>query len=457
MNTATVPASGSIRRRLIVQLVAGAAVLAALLFFVVQDLSRRLAENAQDNVLIASATSISDAMRVEGQAITVDIPYSALSMLGSVSDDRVFYAVLIDGELLTGYENLEGPEGGGAATGRYAGDDVRVVAVERTLSVAGTLREARVIVAQTRSGQQAVRATIAQVAATLGVGFFVLSVVSGILAANAAVRPLRRLTGSIARRGPDDLRPVTAPAPQEMLPLVSALNGFMERLKASLSRSEDFIAEAAHRVRTPLATVRTQAEIALRRVERPENRAALREMIRAIDESSRSAGQLLDHAVVTFRSDTLEQTAIDLQTLAEETAERLAPLAEMRDIDLIVAEDSMPAPTRGDPILLTSALRNVLDNAIKYGPEAGRVTMRSYVEDQYAILSVEDEGKGFPDGEQALTGRFARGANVGGIVGSGLGLTIVEEVVSTHGGQLILRNHPEGGGACVLLCLPYLP
>ena len=126
----------------------------------------------------------------------------------------------------------------------------------------------------------------------------------------------------------------------------------------------------------------------------------------------------------------------------------------LRDIGLSV-RNRAPARMQGDRILVQSALRNVLDNAIKYsGPESD-VTLTLRREDDMAALEVRDEGIGFPDGgAEPLTGRFVRGANVEGVVGSGLGLTIAEEVARAHGGRLSARNNEEGPGACVTLCFP---
>ena len=137
-------------------------------------------------------------------------------------------------------------------------------------------------------------------AAALSLAFFLVAVGLSIFAARASLRPLNAFAQAVSRRGPSDLRPLRRDAPPELAPLRGALNRLMDRLGQSIRRSEDFIAEAAHRVRTPLATVRAQAEIALRSAESEESRQRLRRIIRAVDESSRSAGQLLDHATVAL-------------------------------------------------------------------------------------------------------------------------------------------------------------
>ncbi|MEM9551591.1 MAG: sensor histidine kinase [Pseudomonadota bacterium] len=452
--TAPEQASGSIRRRLIIQLVAAAAVLTAALFVVVINLARNVAQDTQDSILMASVTSILDSLSAREGEIAVDIPYAALSMLGNVSEDRVFYRILADGTVLTGYGDLPDIDqlslgrDGAYQTDDFAGEAIRMASAQRQLSVDGAPVLVTVSVAQTRAGQRETVAQIARLGMLIGSAFFLASVVFAIVTARRAVRPLRDLAGAVSRRGPKDLRPVRGPVPSEMAPLVTSLNGFIARLGFSLSRSEDFIAEAAHRVRTPLSTVRTQAEIALRRVEKPENRAALKEMIRAIDESSRAAGQLLDHAMVTFRADQLERTDVDIAALASDLVDRLGPVADLRDISIEMDAKNGPVVS-GDAILIENALRNVLDNAIKYSPTDCEIQVSVEAQDREARITVRDHAGGFPPGIMSMTDRFSRGTNAEGTVGSGLGLTIAHEVMEAHGGRLSLQN--MGDGACVSL------
>lgn len=457
--TAIVPTNGSLRRRLTLQLVGSAAVLATILFLTVLGIARTVATETQDNTLTASLTAILDSISVQDAVLSIDIPYAAFSMLGTVGDERVFYRVTADGAFLTGYEDLPDAtstdaDGRGVLTARYKGEDVRIVSASRQLSVDGHPVEVRGSLAQTRAGHTATLAAILKRAILIGLGFFTVAVLLAILTAQSTIRPIQNLAASVSRRGPKDLRPVVAPVPAEMVSLVTSLNRFIERLSTTLTRSEDFIAEAAHRVRTPLATVRTQAEIALRRAERPEDRQSLKDMIRAIDESSRAAGQMLDHAMVTFRADQLDQVPVSLGVLVEELVERLRAVAELKDIRLIL-EHKEPVSVAVDPILVQNAVRNILDNAIKYSPEEQVVTAWVGIENDLAVVRVSDHGAGFPvvDADRLLD-RFARGDNVRATVGSGLGLTIAKEVVEAHGGHITISNQETGVGACVTLYFP---
>lgn len=458
--TAPVTPAGSIRRRLTLRLLLASAVLAGLLFLIVQNFARNLAQASQDNILDASVTSILEAATVQSGRIEIDIPYSALAMLGNVSDERVFYHVTVDGEHLTGYPDLPVSDVPPDQRGRrfetlsFLGESSRMVSASRLLAREDRPATVTVTIAQTRNGLEATLTAIWRNAAVLGLGFFAVAAALAVAAAQSAIDPLERLADSVSRRGPQDLRPLEARVPREMDPLVAALNRLMSRLQTTLARSEDFMAEAAHRVRTPLATVRAQAEVALRRSNEHTTRTTLKGMIHALDESSRAAGQLLDHAMVTFRSDQLEPVRLNPGDLVAETVRRLQPVAGLKDISITVVA---PAHVTmfGDAILIQSALGNLLDNAIKYSPTESDISVEMEADTTTCHFHVRDQGPGFPAGSgRRLTRRFARGSNSEGTVGSGLGLTIADEVARAHGGRLEIARNEEGSGACVTLALP---
>lgn len=449
------PVSGSLRDRLTVSLIGGAAVLALVLFFVVRNYAAQVAQQGQDSILAASVTAVLDAAAIRDGAVEIDIPYAAFSMLSTPSDDRVFYAIFQDGTFLSGYDDLTYTPDIASAGRRFQfnelrGVDVRQISASRTLIGADNRTTIQIALAQTQDALQDTRDQIARTAALFGLGFFALTGVLSLWVSSVTMGQLNRLTASVTKRGPQDLSPFKKPVPQEMAPLVQSLNSLMGRLDQSLSQSEDFIAEAAHRVRTPLATVRSYAEATLQRVTREDNREAMRSMMRAIDESSRAAGQLLDHAMITFRADHLERENINLRALVTDLALRLTPIAEMRDLTLVV--EGPDVPYAGDPILIQNAVRNMIDNALKYAPADSTVTI-SVGESSGPQIAVKDVGPGFQEDEIAtLALRFQRGRNAADTIGSGLGLTIAQDVAEAHGGTLVLSNTQEGG-ACVSLQL----
>ena len=449
---------GSIRRRLSGLLTLVAAIIAVFLYFLIQSVARQIAQSSQDNILVASAISIIDSVSFTKGELSIDLPYSSLSMLDTVTDERVFYSIKLDDKFLSGYKLLPQADvfksnNVAYLSSQFLDQDVRVVTVKRLFSINNHPVSLEVSVAQTLNGLKQTLAGTSRVSVIVGVTFFMITSILSFVLASSAVNPLARLTKSISKRGPKDLRPLAASVPAEMIPLVSSLNSLMHRLEKSLTRSEDFITEAAHRVRTPLTVVRAQAEITLRQIDKPRNRKNLKEIIRAIDESSRAAGQLLDHAMVTFRADNLALEKVNVCQLINDTVDRLRPLADLRDISLEV-ELFHPASVLGDTILLQNALYNIIDNAIKYSPIDSKVVTTVSLIDKNIQISVNDTGPGFNSGEPSkLIERFQRGENVEGIIGSGLGLTIVHEVVEAHKGHLEIKNL-LGGGACVSFFLP---
>ena len=452
--TSELKVSGSLQNRLMLTLISGAAVLGIILFFIVRGYAAQIAQNGQDDILEASLSSILDAIVIQDGSIEVDFPYASLSMLDTELDDRVFYSIYNDDILISGYEDLPLPEKINAEistfnTIKYKDTNARIASAKRILIGEKERITISVSIAQTQDALSRTLNRISKNVALFGSGFFILVTLLSYWATATTISPLMRLASSVTKRGPQDLSPFEKKVPSEMYPLVTSLNKLMTRLDLSLKQSEDFIAEAAHRVRTPLATVRSHADATLQRVSKKENRDALRSMVRAIDEASRAASQLLDHAMITFRSDNLQKEPINLNDLVQNLIDNLTPIAEMKDIELKFKQEDK-IKLYGDFILIQNAIRNLIDNALKYSPYEGIITV-SIGTSPISFLEIHDQGPGFPPKDlDNLTVRFARGQNSNGIVGSGLGLTIAKDVANAHGAKLKLTNH-EKGGACVTL------
>ncbi|MDP2738793.1 MAG: sensor histidine kinase [Pseudorhodobacter sp.] len=452
--------AGSLRRRLVLQLLGVAAVLAVLLYFTVRSASNDAAEATQDAILGAATTAIAEQLRATETEVEIDLPYSTFSMLGAMGEDRLFYRIQVGAETVTGYADLPLPAVVPAAlapefyNATYLDADLRIAAVSRSMIIGTAAVPVLVLVGQTRFGQNAIADQMANRAALLGLGFFALAVPLSLLSASSVFGPINRLAEAVGRRGPRDLRAVRHPTPSEMVPLVGALNGFVARLRAALSQTETFIAEAAHHIRTPLSTVRAEAEIALRQTKSEKTRKRLRAIIRAVEESARSASQLLDHAMVLYRSDQLEEVAVDLTEVTTGVVTAYTPTAELKELALNLHTGDAMLRVSGDRLLIESALRNLLDNAIKYSPPETRIDITLRPEAGRAVVRITDQGRGLSGASTAdLTRRFQRGANALDVVGSGLGLTIVAEVAAALGGTFALTANPTGG-TCATLSLP---
>lgn len=449
----------SLRRRLVWQFLVLSAALVLGLFLTVGWVADRASRASQDAVLGAAVTAITEGIRSVDDGLELDLPYATFSMLGAMGDERIFYALAVADRVVTGYEDLPAPPEAAQDmvpvfwNADYRGARLRLSAVARPMLIENRLQPVTVTLGQTRLGQAAIARDTARSAAWAALAFLVLALPVALLAAQAVLSPIRSLAEVMGRRGPRDLRPVRHPTPRELAPLLRALNGLIARLRGALDLAETFIFEAAHRIRTPLSLVRTEAELALSETTDEATRIRLRRMVRAIGESSRSANQILDHAMVMYRSDQFAAAPLDLAALTRAVVRAVAPLAEMRDIALSQAGLDSPCPIEGDERMLEIALRNILDNAVKYAAPEGQIAVSLEREGPMAVLRVQDHARGLSDDPAQLMARFRRGGNVGDIGGSGLGLTIVTEVAATHRGRFRLEPG-EREGTCALLHLP---
>lgn len=266
------------------------------------------------------------------------------------------------------------------------------------------------------------------------------------------LKPLDELASEVATRSPDNLSPLAARAvPREAQPLVAAINRVFYRLDSALENERRFTADAAHELRTPLAAARIQAQVA-QIAEKPKQRAhALAQTVAGLDRATRLVEQMLRLARLDPLGRLPQSRPVSLVELAQRVAAGVQDAMPAARIRLLLADDVPPVD--GDPELLEVALRNLLDNAIRYSPAGSEV--RVVVEKSVGgrVLSVQDNGPGVPADElPRLLERFYRGSSVSA-EGSGLGLTIVGRIAELHGALLELANR-EGGGLEVRLRWP---
>lgn len=260
-----------------------------------------------------------------------------------------------------------------------------------------------------------------------------------------ALRPLLGLVGEIKTREPQDLRPLPLePAPAEVAPLVDALNALLLRLEGAMERERAFTGDAAHELRTPLAGLRVQAQVALRATADADRQGALHRIIAGVDRATHLVEQLLLLSRLDMEEALDRPQAVDLQAIAEQVLDDLAPLSAGRRLEVHLSSVE-EAVVSGDPAQLGVLMRNLLDNAIRYGPEAADVRVELGVIAQEVILAISDRGPGIPAGRRhELFQRFHR---LGEALptGSGLGLSIVRKIVELHRAQISFTDRPGGG------------
>ncbi|WP_184054767.1 ATP-binding protein [Paraburkholderia sp. MM5384-R2] len=264
-------------------------------------------------------------------------------------------------------------------------------------------------------------------------------------AVREGVAPLKRLGRTIALRGPDDLAPVVmTQTPAEMSPVLDALNQLFERIHTVWETERRFTADAAHELRTPIAAIRTQAQVALAETDDALRQHALRATLEGCDRATRLVNQLLVLSRLESGA-TLELTKVDLSALAQRVVAELAPTAITKRQSLEF-NGARPCYVTGNEMLLAALVRNLVDNAIRYSPPGATVLIKTETDNDKAVLSVEDSGPGIADADRPRLGeRFFR---VSGTAesGSGLGWSIVQRIVDLHAATVNVRRSKTLGG-----------
>jgi two-component system sensor histidine kinase QseC len=267
------------------------------------------------------------------------------------------------------------------------------------------------------------------------------------------LRPVARLSDEIARRDPKYLEPISAKIPREITPLAERLNDLLARVQLSLESERRFTSDAAHELRTPLAAVKSQLQVALGAVDSSQQKRALDNALLACDRATHRVEQMLTLARLEQDAWRELSVPVNLHALAAQVIAEVAPLAASRHIELAL-EGSAEITVNVHAGLWAVLLRNLLDNAVRYAPERTAVTVRTLRTDAGNELQVWDEGPGIPPEQIASAlARFHRLDNADQS-GSGLGLSIVARISDLYGATLKLDVGASGGGLCARVILP---
>jgi two-component system, OmpR family, sensor histidine kinase TctE len=301
------------------------------------------------------------------------------------------------------------------------------------------------------------------------------------LALARGLNPLNRLQLHIRRRESTDLSPIDErDAPEEVAPLVLAINDLLARLDQSIAAQKQFLADAAHQLKTPLAGLRTQAELAAREIDAGTNdahtlKATLQNIALSSERAAHSVNQLLAMARAENSDISTTRQRFDLAACVRDALHDFVPRAMDKRIDMGYEglEPSAATQMIGQPVLISELVRNLIDNALKYTPDDGRVTVRlaDHPTAGEYVLQVEDSGPGIPPAERERVFQpFYRTLGTG-VDGTGLGLAIVLEIAQRHGATITIDDAPEragtdtlhwrdpgsGPGALFTVCLPKRP
>jgi two-component system sensor histidine kinase TctE len=381
----------------------------------------------------------------------LDLPKQAEQLLRSDQFDAIYFVVRrADGALVAGDADFPALAGNGAGVvdASMRGEPVRMA--QRSARIgADTLQ---VAVAKTVRKRQQIRSAIVRAMVPLVALLSLVMVGLVWFSVSNGLAPLARMRADLNQRDGQDLTPVDTDVPYELAPVVSAFNGLLGKVEAGARAQHDFLADVAHQLRTPLAGVKLQLEwLAARHGADRDSAHSIRLMLLSNARMIRQTNQLLSLARAEpsrFEKKRLE--TLDLASLVQDSIQHFVEEAARKDIDL--GFELAPAGIAGDRFLLRDLLDNLVDNALRYTPAGGSVTVSCLRDGAHGLLMVEDTGPGIPPASRELV--FDRHVRLDDKTeGSGLGLAIVRDIAAAHGAKVAIDER-EGGGALFSIRFP---
>jgi len=469
---------GSLRTQLLRWLLIPLIVLMAINAVSVYRNALDAADMAYDRSLLASTRALAERVSISGGKVVVDVPYVALDSFETDTLGRIYYKVTgLKGETVSGFGDLPPvpphvprSEAYPALVrfyhADYNGQPVRIAALVQPVFDDSMRGMALIQVAETTDARRGLSTQILRDTLAWQAWVVLAAALLVWFAVRLVLRPLMRLRAEVEMRSASDLHDVDpALVHREVRPLVEAMNGSMSRIRSLIASQRRFIADASHQLRTPLTVLKTQSELALREIGRGEaplradERAALRAMVSGIAATTDAAVHLANRLLMLARiehSGDVAPVPVGLRELAQNVALQLAVSAVNKQIDLAL-EAEQEAIVRGQPLLLQEMVSNLVDNALRYTPPGGSVTVRVLPGASRLLLEVEDSGAGIPITErERVFSPFYRAAasmqaNPGG---AGLGLAIVRDIAVLHGGTVSLSDGAGGRGLKVTVAFP---
>ncbi|MDN4575086.1 sensor histidine kinase [Pandoraea cepalis] len=443
----------SLYLRLVVRMGAVLAFAVAAVLLGIWFSTRAAVDRAYDRWLLGSALQVAENTWYQNGEVNVDVPLAAFSALAP--GDQIFYNVLDpNGRSVAGdsefrpdipWDKLAG--GPIVVDGTYQEMPIRIAIVGRRMPVSAPHPWAVVALAHTQNARVRFTRGLADNTLLITIATGVLTMLAALWTLRQALAPLKQIEAAIRARDSNDLVPLAVTAPAETLALVGAINDFMQRLATSRALMRRVIGDAAHQLRTPVTALTAQAEM----LTQTQDEAARQAHIARIQKQARGLGglihQLINHAMVQHRADSVAPTPVDLKTLLPVAMRETLSYAT-RDIDVAFHAPPTPCMIVGDALSLREAIKNVLVNALAYGAPHRLHVDVTRVDDQWRVRFFDD-GPGIPESEwQRVRTPFSSRAD--GREGASLGLAMVAEVMLAHGGTMTFEWGRDAGFAVVL-------
>lgn len=456
----------SLRARLLLWLLVPLGASATLNIWFARQEALHTATVVQDRLLLGSARIIAQQIQYEDGVLEVAIPPAALELFHSADQDRVYYRIAsAKGVLLSGYAELPPPPGelrpeeSTHFSTTVRDQPVRVVAYAQPVFAAP--EEGPVVIEVAQTGQ-AHRRLVQQIWATsLRQESWMLALVALLvwLSLRGALKDILRVRDRVQNRTPGSLEPLDpGPVPQELQPLVGAINGYIQRLDTQLAVGSRFIANASHQLRTPFTVLQTQVNFGLRSPDAPQKDEALKAIFQGVRHGTRLVNQLLSlSSAEAGVQHPRPPVPVNLVDLVQRVLEEQAALAQAKDIDLGLDPQTERVELLASSAMLHELVANLVDNALRYTPAKGIVTVSVRRLEEQVFLRVEDNGPGIPLADRTrVFERFCR-LHDDATPGCGLGLSIVREVATTLGAEIQLSDPVVGTGLVVTVVFPASP
>ncbi|NVK33403.1 MAG: sensor histidine kinase N-terminal domain-containing protein [Rhodobacteraceae bacterium] len=407
-----------------------------LVTFLAWTYGQRAAQEAFDRLLLGAADQISASIRFSDSELLVDLPTTAFDLLALSRNDRVVYRVArATGETLTGYDQVAFPDALNSQQfydGEITGEAARFVALPRYFAERDFSGSTITIVGHTRQARNALAWDIMQnawfILLLAGFGMTALA----LFAIRSALEPLRRVSHHLLALDPDDLAPIALNVPRELTAFITAFNRFAGRIDRQMQVMQDFIADSAHQLRTPIAALRATTRNAVEDAQNSEVKHELEKIDAQAVRLGHLTDQLLSHALVIHRADAGKLVPLDLRQVAIDSVDIVDVLVPKgQHIRLELPES--PLMIDGDTLSLVEAVKNLMSNALNHGEPPFEIEVVKI--DNTARLHVRDHGAGVSAaGWRQNARRFSREPGRSGV--GGLGLAIVRSVALAHGAQI---------------------
>lgn len=450
-----VSAPPSLRRHLLRRLLPGLVLLitvgAAFSYF----LALGFANQAYDRWLLDNAKSLATQVKPQDGRAMFNLGTQAYEVFEWDEVDKTYYAVATAaGSVIAGYDDLPVPSVAGNPddplffNGTYLGADVRGVRIR--VNVAGAADPVTIAVVETKRKRILLAEEILPVVLIPQLLLALLVVWRVWTGVRSGLGSLGNVTRELARKGHRDLSPLSADrVPEELQPIIGRMNDLLERLRHAMESQRNFVAAAAHQLRTPLAGLKLQSENLLRAPLPPDTRESIALLKQTADRAVHLGNQLLTlaRAEPQFNA-TRDFAPVDLVTVARDAGAQWIPRALDAGVNIELHAPETPIVVAGDATMLGELVGNLVENAVRYGGSPGNVAI-TVGADPAPFIVVADSGPGIPpDKVERVFDRFYRGPDAAH-TGSGLGLAIVKEIAELHGGSVRIESAAAGAGTRV--------